>query len=130
MILIGFKVYGPLLSTTLKNPHIADTNKTTEITCIIIFKLICLFFYFKLNYFCGVLEEKITIKRKGKLCLQAMQLIVLVFYRSYRKFRSDQTFPECKKTDIQTCFKTTDIFSTFILIFLLHLRRTDCVKIC
>lgn len=131
MILIGFKVYGPLLSTTLKNPHIADTNKTTEITCIIIFKLICFcFFYFKLNYFCGVLEEKITIKRKGKLCLQAMQFIVLVFYRSYRKFRSDQTFPECKKTDIQTCFKTTDIFSTFILIFLLHLRRTDCVKIC
>lgn len=129
MILIGFKVYGPLLSTTLKNPHIADTNKTTEITFIIIFKLICFFFYFKLNYFCGVLEEKITIKRKGKLCLQAMQFIVLVFYRSYRKFRSDQTFPECKKTDIQTCFKTTDIFSTFILIFLLHLWRTDCVKI-
>lgn len=46
------------------------------------------------------------------------------------QIRSDQTFPECKKTDKQTCFITTDIFSTFILIFLLHLRRTDCVKIC
>lgn len=118
MILIGFKVYGPLLSTTLKNPHIADTNKTTEITFIIIFKSICFFFYFKLNYFCGVLEEKITIKRKEKICLQAMQFIVLVFNRSYRKFRSDQTFPECKITNMfQNNWYFFNIYSHFFITF-------------
>lgn len=69
MIFIGFKVYGFFLFIILKNFYIVDINKMIEIICIIIFKLICLFFYFKLNYFCGVLEEKIIIKRKGKLCL-------------------------------------------------------------
>lgn len=70
MIFIGFKVYGFFLFIILKNFYIVGINKMIEIICIIIFKLICFcFFYFKLNYFCGVLEEKIIIKRKGKLCL-------------------------------------------------------------
>lgn len=96
MILIGFKVYGPLLSTTLKNPHIADTNKTTEITFIIIFKLIC-FFLFQTKLFLWSYRGKKNYKKEGKIMLASNEIYSFGILQIIPEIQIRSDFPRVQK---------------------------------
>lgn len=97
MILIGFNVYGPLLSTTLKNPHIADTNKTTEITFIIIFKLICFFFLFQTKLFLWSSRGKHNCKKEGKIMLASNAIYSFGILQIISEIQIRSDFPRVQK---------------------------------